>query len=415
MALAALNGSSLTDTFQLQGNLYVRGFRQNHTDGIPPTSSNAAGTPARIFRAVSAWRMTGFRPEPGDHRLPRPVRNRSIQQNAPCPPGIVCNDVPDGQSTAQRPRRPRPAFRCRQPVPTGCSGIKTTSWPAAASITAAPISPAVSELGYLYPDLVVATNPAIPGSGAAIHTSWRLRIWSGRRETRNTYYGLYALNTLDVTERPRRPRRPAEYCRDRAERPVGASPDLNGDHTYTHWVQPGNRADLQADPEPHRVWRRSEATGARLRSNWPAPTRFGPVCRKTRSSPSAAEQVVARTFEVGLRDRLSFDEASLDGRPRCSARIPTTILSASPAYLGTRLFSECSGHPPSRRRGQSEIPSRQSAGLCRFQLPRCDIPVHWRSPVSEQSDGRRRGERDVGTGKRDSGHPSISGERRVRI
>ena len=56
-------------------------------------------------------------------------------------------------------------------------------------------------LGFIYPDLFVGINRAIPGNGAIIHTLGDIGFAPVDTSTRQTYYGLYALDTFDIDER----------------------------------------------------------------------------------------------------------------------------------------------------------------------------------------------------------------------
>jgi iron complex outermembrane receptor protein len=58
-----------------------------------------------------------------------------------------------------------------------------------------------STLGFIFPDLAVAENAAIPGSGSVIHTLGDIGYGPVRLAAQNTYYGLYVTDTFDLTTR----------------------------------------------------------------------------------------------------------------------------------------------------------------------------------------------------------------------
>jgi hypothetical protein len=58
-----------------------------------------------------------------------------------------------------------------------------------------------SELGYVFPDLFVGPNAAVPGTGQIIHTAANLGFSPVSLDAQNTYYGVYAIETFDVTTR----------------------------------------------------------------------------------------------------------------------------------------------------------------------------------------------------------------------
>jgi iron complex outermembrane receptor protein len=58
-----------------------------------------------------------------------------------------------------------------------------------------------SELGYVFLDLFVGPNAAVPGTGQIIHTAANLGFSPVSLDAQNTYYGVYANETFDVTTR----------------------------------------------------------------------------------------------------------------------------------------------------------------------------------------------------------------------
>src|SRR5262249_38821325 len=60
---------------------------------------------------------------------------------------------------------------------------------------------ATGELRYVFPDLFVGPNAAVPGTGQIIHTAANLGFSPVSLDAQNTYYGLYGSETFNVTPR----------------------------------------------------------------------------------------------------------------------------------------------------------------------------------------------------------------------
>jgi iron complex outermembrane receptor protein len=58
-----------------------------------------------------------------------------------------------------------------------------------------------SELGYIFPDLFVGPNSAVPGTGQIIHTGGNIGFAPVSLAAWNTYYGAYFSETFDLTTR----------------------------------------------------------------------------------------------------------------------------------------------------------------------------------------------------------------------
>jgi iron complex outermembrane receptor protein len=56
-----------------------------------------------------------------------------------------------------------------------------------------------SELGFIYPDLFVGPNVAVPGTGQIIHTAGNLGFSPVSLGAWQTYYGAYFNETFDLT------------------------------------------------------------------------------------------------------------------------------------------------------------------------------------------------------------------------
>src|SRR5439155_1598239 len=93
-----------------------------------------------------------------------------------------------------------------------------------------------SKLGFIYPDLFVGLNRAIPGNGAIIHTLGGVGFVPVDTSTRNTYYGFYGLDTFDIDERLSltaggRLNVASIGVGDR----LGTAPELNSNQAYAHF------------------------------------------------------------------------------------------------------------------------------------------------------------------------------------
>src|SRR5262249_21261091 len=58
-----------------------------------------------------------------------------------------------------------------------------------------------SELGFIYPDLFIGPNAAIPGTGQIIHTAADIGFSPVSLAAWQTYYGAYFNETFDLTNR----------------------------------------------------------------------------------------------------------------------------------------------------------------------------------------------------------------------
>jgi iron complex outermembrane receptor protein len=90
-----------------------------------------------------------------------------------------------------------------------------------------------STLGYIYPDLSVANNTSISGTGQVLSTVGNIGYGPAELNAQNTYYGLYAIDTFDIL-----PQLAATAGLrynvakiDMADQ-LGTSPDLNGNYTF---------------------------------------------------------------------------------------------------------------------------------------------------------------------------------------
>ena len=161
-----------------------------------------------------------------------------------------------------------------------------------------------STLGRMFPDLQVAPDAGIPGSGTIIHTQGNLGYAPADLAGTTTYYGLYLVDALDLTDALTvtagfRANTAAIDTRDRS----GSAPELTASHGYGH-VNPLVGATFKFSDTVTLFGGYSEANRA--------PTPLELDCASP-SQPCLLEgslvadpplkQVVAHTYEAGLRGK----------------------------------------------------------------------------------------------------------------
>lgn len=240
MALVGVNGKvELSDSWSLQGNLYGRFFKQEHVDGNDADverCSNSSSFPNRLCLQDDSFP----RPVPFTGAAALAYRNQfaildTNNQSIPCPPGTgnTCNATPYG--TIDRTNTQSNTFGGTLQA-TNDSKLfgHDNHFVVGGSIDRGSTNfAATSTLGYIYPDLTVGINPAIPGNGAVIHTLGNLGYSPVGVDSRNTYYGLFASDTFDITNRlsvtggAR-----LNVAKITVMDTLGTSPDLNSDSTF---------------------------------------------------------------------------------------------------------------------------------------------------------------------------------------
>ena len=238
--MVGLNGKyALTDTWSLQGNLYTRWFKQAHVDGNDANverCSNASSFPNRL-----CLEDDGFpRPVPfvGDAALA--FRNQFVILNAnnqsiPCPPGAgnTCAPVPYGTIDRTNTRSNTIGGSLQATNDDKLFG-RDNHFVIGGSIDRGNTSfDANSVLGFIFPDLRVGINSAIPGNGSVIHTPGNVGYTAVGIDTRNTYYGIYTADTFNITDRLSATAG-ARYnlAKINVLDVLGTSPDLNSTSTF---------------------------------------------------------------------------------------------------------------------------------------------------------------------------------------
>jgi iron complex outermembrane receptor protein len=318
MGLVALNGKyTLNELWSLQGNLYIRGFSQDHLDGNAANLERCSGSASPQFINHLCLEDDGF---------PRPVpvttafRNQfaTLDQNndpIPCPSGSgnPCAVTPYG--TIDRTANHATTLGASlQAASTARLFDHSNNFLVGGSIDRSVGNfNAESTLGFINPDLTVIVNPAIPGNGAIIHTLGGFGYGPVSTDTRNIYYGLYALNTFDIDERfSATAGGRLNVASIGVSDTLGTSPDLNSNQTYTHF-NPVGGLTYKLTPTLTGYFGYSQANRA------PTPLELG--C-SNRTNPCLLEnflvsdpplkQVVAATYETGLRQNLALSDGKLE-------------------------------------------------------------------------------------------------------
>ena len=354
-ALLGLNGkTALTDGWSLQGNLYIRGFHQHHIDGNLAEIERCSSSASPQFRDHLCLADEGF-------SRPNPVTTAFRDQFAlldqnnnpiPCPSGNgnTCDTTPYG-TLDRTATRATTVGGSLQATSTGQLFQHDNHFVLGSSIDRSTVAfDTDSTLAFVNSDLTVTVNSDIPGNGAIIHTLGDLGYGARGIETDNAYYGVYALDTFDVTERlsataGARLNILGLTVRDR----LGNSPDLNSNQTYTR-INPvaGLTYKLAAGPTAYIGY--SEANRA--------PTPLELAC-SNRAKPCLLEsflvadpplkQVVARTYEAGLRDNRPLLGGKLEGKAGLFRTDSTDdIINLASLIAGRGFFQNV---PGTRRQG----------------------------------------------------------------
>ncbi len=302
--LVALNGRySLTDTFTVQSNVYVRNFKQKHVDGNDANVEECTAGSDTLCLANDAF--------PGLTVADRQLR----EQNGniiTCPPGSGCA-FPWG--TIDRTRTQALTLGgSLQATSDGKIFGQDNHFTIGASIDHSKIGfNAESELGYIYPDLWVGPNPPIAPGGQIIHTDSYIGYAPVDLSAKNTYYGVYASNTYDVTDRLSLTAG-ARYnlAKITMADDLGTSPDLNGNYTFSR-LNPVFGMTLKLAPELTFYGGYSEANRA------PTPLELGCanparpcIIEGFLASDPPLRQVIARTREAGLRGESKINGGRFD-------------------------------------------------------------------------------------------------------
>lgn len=308
--LVGLNGSyALSDAWSLQGNVYVRGFRQRHIDGNAADTERCSNSSDAPFVGHLCLQDDGF-PRPSPVTPAFHDQFAILDQNnnpIPCPPGSgnTCNTTPYG--TFDRTANDTGTVGASlQATETGSVFGHGNHFIAGASLDrSATTFNASSTLGTIDSDLTVVVNPAIPGAGSTIHTLGGVGYTVIDLDTRTDYYGLYTLDTFDLDDRLSATAGARfNIATIAVSDDLGTSPDLNSNQTYSH-LNPVAGVTYKLGSNLTAYFGYSQANRA--------PTPLEQSCSNA-AKPCLLEdflvadpplkQVVANTYEAGLRDNL---------------------------------------------------------------------------------------------------------------
>lgn len=359
MALVALNGKyALTDAWSLQGNIYTRWFRQAHVDGNPGNFERCSGSSS--FPGQLCLENDPFANQQPPASMPAALlafRNQFVvltpsNTTIPCPPGAgnTCNSTPYGTIDRTNTQSNTSGGSLQATNDTAIVG-HDNHFVAGGSIDHGGTSfNANSTLGYIFPDLTIANNAAIPGSGSIVHTLGNLGYSPVDLNASNTFYGVFASDTFNIT--------PQLAATAGARLNValitvtdllGTSPDLNSNATYTR-LNPVVGLTYKVLP-----W--LTAYGGYSESNR-APTPLELGCSSSTHpcllegflvSDPPLKQVVGKTYEAGLRGETPI----LDGKFEWKAGLFRTdstddIINVASALAGRGFFQNV---PGTRRQG----------------------------------------------------------------
>jgi iron complex outermembrane receptor protein len=309
----ALNGKTrLNENWQIEASAYVRTLKQRHVDGNDGNFERCSNSSSFANRLCLE-----------DDDFPRPVpftgaaalnfrnqfaildqNNASIAFTPNTIYGTVDRTFTDStsQGVTLQATGDAPLFGMANYFTAGFSldasgmGFRSTS-----------------TLGRIFPDLDVAVDPALAGSGSIIHTNGNLGYAPVNLGATTTYYGFYAVDALDLTDALTvtaglRVNAADINMRDRS----GLAAELNGSHGYGH-----------VNPLAGLTYKFSDAFtffGGYSQANR-APTPLELDC----ASPTLPcllegslvadpplQQVVAHTYQAGLRGNTGLGDGKLD-------------------------------------------------------------------------------------------------------
>ena len=355
MGLVALNGKyAVTDTWSLQGNLYIRGFAQHHVDGNGANLERCNNGSSPEFLNHLCLQDDAFpRPDPVTTAFHDQFAILDPNNNPiPCPPGSgnTCNATPYG--TVDRTANHATTLGASlQAVSTGSLFDHGNNFLVGGSIDRSVGNfNADSTLGFINPDLTVTSNPFIPGNGDIIHTLGGFGYAPVSTDTRSIYYGLYALNTFDVDERlSATAGARLNIASIGISDTIGTSPDLNSNETFTHF-NPVVGLTYKLTPSLTSYFGYSQSNRA--------PTPLELSCSNPANpcllenfvvSDPPLKQVVAATYEAGLRQNVPLYGGKLEWKTALfRTNTSDDIINVASVIQGRGFFQNV---PGTRRQG----------------------------------------------------------------
>jgi iron complex outermembrane recepter protein len=364
MGLIALKGKyAFTDTWSLQGNLYIRGFAQDHLDGNGANLERCSNSSSSQFINHLCLEDDGFpRPNPVTTAFHDSFAILDTNNNPiPCPPGSgnTCNATPYG--TVDRTANHATTLGASlQAVNNGTLFDHVNNFLVGGSIDRSVGNfNADSTLGFINSDLTVTNNPFIPANGDIIHTLGGFGYAPVSTDTRSIYYGLYALNTFDVDERlSATAGARLNIASIGVSDTIGTSPDLNSNQTFTHF-NPVTGFTYKLTPSLTGYFGYSQSNRAPTPLELSCSNPANPcLLENFLVSDPPLKQVVAMTYEAGLRQSLPLYGGKLDWKAALFRTNSTDdIINVASIIAGRGFFQNV---PGTRRQGMEASIEYQS-------------------------------------------------------
>jgi iron complex outermembrane receptor protein len=308
----ALNGKTrLDEDWQLEASAYVRSLKQRHVDG---NVGNFEGCSSKSsFGGDLCLQNDAFPTPAGGNTLA--FRNQFVIMDSAG--RVFPFDVSAFYGTVDRTFTDTVSHGLTVQLTGGAKLIGLPNYfTAGGSIDHSAVGfQSTSTLGRILPNLDVAVDPTLAGSGGIVHTLGNLGYAPANLGATTTYYGLYAVDALDLTDALTltagfRVNAADIVTRDRS----GSAAELNGTHGYGH-VNPLAFPPSAAIPKP---------TARPRRWNWIAPARPSLACWKVRWCPIRRWPRSCRThIRRACAATPGWEKASSTGAPACSAPIAT--------------------------------------------------------------------------------------------
>jgi iron complex outermembrane recepter protein len=355
MGVFALNGKhSLTDAWTLQGNVYVRGFRQQHLDGNDGNFERCSNAADPQFRNHLCMQDDGFpRPTPVTPAFRDQFAILDQNNNPiPCPPGAgnTCAGVP--YATLDRTKTKATTVGGSLQATDGEKWLgHDNRFVVGASVDHSKVDfNAASELAFIYPDLTVAGNPNIPGMGSIIHTLGGFGYGPVGLVATSTYYGLFATDTFDITrELSVTAGARLNVAKISMADQLGTAPELNTSPTYER-LNPVAGLTYKFAPWLNLYGGYSESNRAPTLLELGCADRDKPcLIEGFLVSDPPLKQVVGKTYEAGMRGTFQVPQGRLEWKLGLF-RTDTfdDILQLASAIQGRGFFTNV---PQTRRQG----------------------------------------------------------------
>jgi iron complex outermembrane receptor protein len=300
MSLVALNGKfDVTDHWSVQSNVYFRHFKQVHIDGNDSELEDCGDETS--FAGALCLESNGFRPPAGVSA--HDFHNRFVILDPSGNPIPFAGDTVPYGTVDRTSTEARTVGGSLQASSNAKLFGRDNHFTLGGSVDHSRITfSGSSSLGTIYPDLSVAPNAGVPGTGQVISTAGNIGYGPVGLDAQNTYYGLYATDTLDLTTQLSATLGARlNVAKIGMSDQLGTSPELNGYYTFQRLNPVAGLA--------YRLLPGVTAYGGYSESNRvPTPLELG-CANPDRPcllegflvSDPPLQQVVSKTYEAGLR------------------------------------------------------------------------------------------------------------------